>query len=177
MFHALIGEEKTRHHPIRPDLPEGRSGLSSSSAINGTGTNRFFIGYAFCDHTRPWITHVSIQNGSAVEEPARAQLYRDPYSKPIVYDEVKYEDDIASRWGQLTAAEVVFRFWNATVAGTYCGHGKTYKSNDQILWWSKGRVLKGQSSPRLADGKVCVMPVSERLHVQNSWFPGSIGRD
>jgi Domain of unknown function (DUF5060)/Domain of unknown function (DUF5605)/Protein of unknown function (DUF4038) len=107
-------------------------------------------GYAFFDHTRPWITHVSIQNGSAVEEPARAQLYRDPYSKPIVYDEVKYEGNIASRWGQLTAEEMVFRFWNATVAGTYCGHGETYKSDDQILWWSKGGVLKGQSPARLA---------------------------
>ena len=107
-------------------------------------------GCAFFDHTRPWITHVSIQNGSAVEEPVRAQLYRDPYSKPLIYDEVKYEGDIASRWGQLTAEEMVFRFWNATVAGTYCGHGETYRSDNQILWWSKGGVLKGQSPSRLA---------------------------
>jgi hypothetical protein len=45
---------------------------------------------------------------------------------------------------------MVFRFWNATVAGTYCGHGETYKSDDQILWWSKGGLLKGQSPARLA---------------------------
>lgn len=102
------------------------------------------------NHTLPWITHASIQNGSAVEDPGRAELYRDVYRKPVVYDEVKYEGNIESRWGQLTPEELVFRFWNATVAGTYCGHGETYKSDDQILWWSKGGVLKGQSPDRLA---------------------------
>lgn len=102
------------------------------------------------NHTLPWITHASIQNGSAVEDPGRAELYRDVYRKPIVYDEVKYEGNIESRWGQLTPEELVFRFWNATVAGTYCGHGETYKSADQVLWWSKGGVLKGQSPARLA---------------------------
>jgi hypothetical protein len=107
-------------------------------------------GQKFFNHTLPWITHASIQNGAAVEEPGRAELYRDVYRKPIVYDEVKYEGNIENRWGQLTAEEMVFRFWNATVAGTYCGHGETYKSADQILWWSKGGVLKGQSLARLA---------------------------
>jgi len=102
------------------------------------------------NHTLPWISHASIQNGSAVEEPGRAEMYRDVYRKPVVYDEVKYEGDIESRWGQISAAELVFRFWNATVAGTYCGHGETYRSDDQILWWSKGGVLKGQSPARLA---------------------------
>ncbi len=102
------------------------------------------------NQTRPWITHASIQNGSAVEDPNTAGIYRDAYRKPIVYDEVKYEGNIANRWGQLTAEEMVFRFWNGTVAGTYVGHGETYKSDDQILWWSKGGVLKGQSPARLA---------------------------
>jgi hypothetical protein len=107
-------------------------------------------GQKFFNHTLPWITHASIQNGAAVEEIGRAEMYRDVYRKPIVYDEVKYEGDIANRWGQLSAEEMVFRFWNGTVAGTYVGHGETYKSDDQILWWSKGGVLKGQSPARLA---------------------------
>jgi len=102
------------------------------------------------NNTLPWITHASIQNGSAVEDPGRAELYRDVYRKPVVYDEVKYEGNIESRWGQLSAEELVFRFWNGTVAGTYVGHGETYKSDDQVLWWSKGGVLKGQSPARLA---------------------------
>ncbi len=101
-------------------------------------------------HTRPWITHASIQNGSAVEDPNTAGIYRDAYRKPVVYDEVKYEGDIPKRWGNLSAEELVFRFWNGTVAGTYVGHGETYLSPDDVLWWSKGGVLKGQSPARLA---------------------------
>ena len=102
------------------------------------------------NHTLPFITHASIQNGAAVEDPGRAELYRDAYRKPVVYDEVKYEGDIDNRWGRLSAEELVFRFWNGTVAGAYVGHGETYRSDDQVLWWSKGGRLKGQSPARLA---------------------------
>lgn len=102
------------------------------------------------NHTRPWITHASIQNGSAVEDPGRAVLYRDVYRKPIVFDEVKYEGDIPKRWGNLSAKELVFRFWQGTIAGTYVGHGETYLDPSDVLWWSKGGVLRGQSPQRLA---------------------------
>jgi len=102
------------------------------------------------NHTLPFITHVSIQNGSAVEDAGRAELFRDVYRKPVVFDEVKYEGDLPRRWGNLSPEELVFRFWEGTVAGTYVGHGETYLSPDNILWWSKGGVLKGQSPARLA---------------------------
>jgi len=107
-------------------------------------------GKVLFNQTRPWITHASIQNGSAVEDAGRAVLYRDVYRKPVVFDEVKYEGNVPKRWGNLSAEEMVFRFWQGTVAGTYVGHGETYLSPDDILWWSKGGVLKGQSPPRLA---------------------------
>lgn len=100
--------------------------------------------------TRPWLTHASIQNGSAVETPAAAVLYRDAFEKPVVYDEIKYEGNLPRRWGNLSAEELVFRFWNATVAGTYATHGETYLSPDEVIWWSKGGVLRGSSPPRLA---------------------------
>ena len=102
------------------------------------------------NQTRPWITHASLQNGSAVEDPNTAGIYRDSYRKPIVYDEVKYEGDLPKRWGNLSAEELVFRFWNATVAGTYATHGETFLSPDDVIWWAKGGALKGQSPPRLA---------------------------
>ncbi|HEU6448018.1 MAG TPA: DUF5060 domain-containing protein [Verrucomicrobiae bacterium] len=133
-------------------------------------------GMKIFNNTLPFITHASIQNGFAVEDPGRAELYRDVYRKPVVYDEVKYEGNIESRWGQLSPEEMVFRFWNATVAGTYCGHGETYKSDDQILWWSKGGVLKGQSPARLAFlKKVLEDAPSEGIDPIDKWQDADMG--
>ena len=67
-------------------------------------------GFHIYNYTKPWVTHASIQNGSAVEDAGRAELYRDVYRKPVVYDEVKYEGNIWKRWGNLSAKEMVFRF-------------------------------------------------------------------
>jgi hypothetical protein len=102
------------------------------------------------NHTHPYLTHASIQNGSATEDAGRAILYRDVYRKPIVFDEVKYEGNISRRWGQLTAEEMVRAFWEGTIAGTYVGHGETYLHPDDVLWWSKGGVLHGESPSRIA---------------------------
>jgi hypothetical protein len=102
------------------------------------------------DHNKPWVTHASIQNGSAVADFGRAVLYRDVYRKPIVFDEVKYEGDIEKRWGNLSAEEMVHRFWQGTIAGTYVGHGETYQHPQDILWWAKGGVLHGKSPARIA---------------------------
>lgn len=102
------------------------------------------------DHNQPWVTHASIQNGSAVEDFGRAILYRDVYRKPVVFDEVKYEGNIPQRWGNLSPEEMVHRFWQGTIAGTYVGHGETYLHPRDILWWAAGGVLHGQSPPRLA---------------------------
>ncbi|HEX2100837.1 MAG TPA: DUF5605 domain-containing protein, partial [Candidatus Synoicihabitans sp.] len=107
-------------------------------------------GYLIYDHNRPWVTHVSMQNGSAVEDPGRAVLYRDVYRKPIVYDEVKYEGDSHYRWGNLTGREMVHRFWCGTVAGTYVGHGDYFFTEETDTWTSFGGSLRGESAPRLA---------------------------
>jgi hypothetical protein len=102
------------------------------------------------NHNQPWVTHASIQNGSAAEEAGRAVLYRDAYQKPVVFDEIKYEGDIPKRWGNLSAEEMIHRFWECIIAGTYPGHGECYLHSDDILWWSKGGVLHGDSPPRIA---------------------------
>jgi hypothetical protein len=102
------------------------------------------------NNAQPWVTHASIQNGSAVEDPGRAELYRDVWRKPVVYDEVKYEGNIPQRWGQLTGQEMVERFWAGTVAGTYVGHGECIKGPDGGMWLSEGGTLRGESPPRLA---------------------------
>ncbi len=107
-------------------------------------------GRVWYDHTKPWVTHASVQSGWHVEEPGRAEPLRDQYRKPIVFDEVVYEGDIEQGWGNLSPQEMVHRFWVGTVAGCYVGHGETYRHPEDILWWSKGGVLHGQSPPRIA---------------------------
>jgi hypothetical protein len=106
-------------------------------------------GRVLYNHNDPRVTHASIQNGSAAEDAGRAELYRDAYRKPIVFDEIKYEGDIPQRWGNLSAEEMVHRCWECIVAGTYPGHGECYLSSDDVLWWSKGGVLHGQSPARI----------------------------
>ncbi len=101
------------------------------------------------DNRKAWVTHASIQNGAAVEEPGRAEMYRGVWRKPVVYDEVKYEGQSPYRWGQLSGEEMVHRFWCGTVAGTYVGHGDYFLENEDT-WTSFGGTLKGQSAPRLA---------------------------
>jgi hypothetical protein len=107
-------------------------------------------GRVLYNHTNPLLTHASIQNGSAAEEAGRASLYRDVYRKPIVFDEIKYEGDIPLRWGNLSAEEMVHRFWECVVAGTHPGHGECYLHPSDVLWWSKGGVLRGESPARIA---------------------------
>jgi hypothetical protein len=102
------------------------------------------------DHNKPWVTHASIQNGSAVQDFGRAVLYRDVYYKPIVFDEVKYEGNLPQRWGDITAEEMVHRFWQGTIAGTYVGHGETYLHPEDIIWWARGGKFHGKSPARLA---------------------------
>ena len=107
-------------------------------------------GHRIFDQTKPWITHVSMQNGAAVDEPGRAEMYRSVWHKPVVYDEVKYEGDSHFRWGNLSGQEMVHRFWCGTVAGTYVGHGDYFFTVVEDTWTSFGGKMTGNSTPRLA---------------------------
>ncbi|MEM7673379.1 MAG: Ig-like domain-containing protein [Verrucomicrobiota bacterium] len=95
-----------------------------------------------------WITHVSYQGNPYDPEKGGLQL-RNWYQKPIVYDEARYEGDVDRNWGQLSGEEMTLRYWDATVKGTYLGHGESYFSADNILWWSRGGSLKGTSPERI----------------------------
>lgn len=109
-------------------------------------------GKVIYDHNKPWVTHVSMQNGGAVVEPGRAQLYRDVYRKPIVYDEVEYEGNHNLRWARLSGREMVHRFWVGAVAGTYVGHSEYLAEPGdpgETVWLGQGGVMKGESPKRL----------------------------
>ncbi|MDN3496835.1 DUF4038 domain-containing protein [Planococcus sp. APC 4015] len=101
------------------------------------------------DHNQPWVTHASIQNGDATLAFGRASLYRDAYRKPIVLDEIKYEGDIADRWGHLTGPELVHQFWIATVSGCYASHGESFTLPNGSLHMVQGGPLQGESPARL----------------------------
>lgn len=103
------------------------------------------------DQTRPWITHVSLQNGMAAAEASRAVLLREVWRKPLVFDEIKYEGNHDRRWAQLSGQELVQRFWAVTIAGGYATHGEYITDNpDRTVWVAQGAHLRGQSPPRLA---------------------------
>ena len=101
---------------------------------------------AFYDHSQPWVTHSSVQHADLTQ----VSRWREQYGKPVVVDECQYEGNIPNNWGNITAEELVHRFWEGSVRGGYVGHGETYLHPDDILWWSKGGVLHGESPARIA---------------------------
>ena len=100
----------------------------------------------FYDHNKPWVTHCSIQRSDLTQ----VTTWREQYQKPVVVDECCYEGNIQHNWGNITAEEMSHRFWEGFSRGGYVGHGETYLHPDDILWWSKGGVLHGQSPARIA---------------------------
>lgn len=98
------------------------------------------------DHTQPWITHVCIQNWDVKRTPE----WREEYGKPVVNDEPEYEGNIWPAWGNISAQELVHRFWLTTMRGGYAGHGETFEHPDDIIWWAKGGKLYGQAWQRIA---------------------------
>ena len=106
------------------------------------------------DYSRKAVTHVSLQNrflGRVPELQAR-------FGKPVCYDECCYEGNLKESWGNISAPEMVNRFWKVTISGGYCTHGEVLLDDDietkeqqdaAVLWWAKGGKLKGQSPKRI----------------------------
>lgn len=94
---------------------------------------------------RQWMTHCSIQSTNI----NNILNWRNEYQLPIIIDECGYEGNIDYAWGNLSAMEMVHRFWVVTCRGGYCSHGETFHRDDEILWWAKGGKLYGKSSERI----------------------------
>ena len=104
------------------------------------------------DHTRPWITHVSLQK----DQPEDAPKYLDQYRKPVIYDECRYEGDIPEGWGDITAARLVGCFWKTLIAGAFCGHGGNVpQSAAGALVVQRGRVGRPKPCPPGIFQKYC----------------------
>lgn len=106
-------------------------------------------GGVFYDYSRPWITHCSIQRIDIYKTSENVNEWRERYKKPVVLDEIGYEGDIQWGWGNITAEEMVRRFWEGVCRGAYIGHGETYTNSKDILWWSHGGNLHGESWKRV----------------------------
>jgi len=92
------------------------------------------------------VTHASIQTRALTEIPR----YLREYGKPVVIDECCYEGDLPHIWGSISGQEMVRRFCGCYVGGGACTHGETFLSPDDVLWWARGGVLKGESPKRIA---------------------------
>lgn len=111
------------------------------------------FGHLLSNHhmVHPWdfsnkdTTHICLQINN-VEQLSR---WITKYQKPLMVDECCYEGNLPFKWGNISAFEMVNRFWLTCVQGGYCTHGETFLSDDDILWWSKGGVLKGESPKRI----------------------------
>ncbi|WOF24281.1 DUF5605 domain-containing protein [Microbacterium betulae] len=125
----------------------------------------------FYDQTRPWVTHASVQRQDVYRTAEFTDEWRARWGKPVVIDEVGYEGDIDQGWGSLTAEELVRRSWEGAVRGGYVAHGETYLADDEVLWWSKGGVLKGSSPERLAflDGILAEAPEGAIDPLPSDW--------
>ncbi len=97
------------------------------------------------DNARPWVTHASLQR----HDFERSSFYRESWGKPVIFDEVEYEGDFAKRWGNLSAEELVRRFWLAVVHGAYASHGETFITPPGQPVWSNAGKLRGSSGPRI----------------------------
>ncbi|EJL58572.1 hypothetical protein PMI09_00283 [Rhizobium sp. CF122] len=97
------------------------------------------------DHRKPWVTHTCIQNPDV----KRTQEWRNAYGKPVVNDEPEYEGDILQSWGNLSAQELVHRYWITLTRGGYVGHGETYSHAEDLIWWAKGGELRGEAWKRI----------------------------
>lgn len=102
--------------------------------------------FEFYDHSKPWVTHLSVQRPHLEQ----VRTWREQYKKPVVVDECCYEGNIPYRWGNIPAEKMVRQFWDGAVHGGYVGHGDTFLHPQDILWWAKGGIMHGQSAPRIA---------------------------
>ncbi len=105
---------------------------------------------AFYDHSRPWVTHCSLQRQDLYRHVEFTADYRTRWGKPVVWDEIAYEGNIDMGWGNISGQELTRRFWEASLRGGYAGHGETFLDpENDILWWSHGGELYGESPARI----------------------------
>jgi hypothetical protein len=117
----------------------------------------------FYDHSRPWITHTCTQTHQFYN----AIKWRKQYRKPLLFDEMRYEGNVKSNWGNMSSEEMASYFWMAGLSGGYGTHGDTFRNESdketEVRWWAKGGLLVGSSPQRIAFFKTLMetLPIKE----------------
>ena len=63
------------------------------------------------------------------------------------------------------------RFWRVVTMGGYCTHGETFLDPGQdVLWWSRGGRLKGESPARIGFLKGIVEELPGPIEPVESWI-------
>ncbi len=78
----------------------------------------------YADYWMREYTHASIQDHAPVMERGRAAIVKHIYHKPVIFDEVCYEGNVGSRWGNLSGEEELRRMYNGLMSGTYVTHAE-----------------------------------------------------
>jgi hypothetical protein len=68
----------------------------------------------------------------------------------VWYEGVRKSNEQDGANYDISAKELVHRFWVMVINGGYAGHGETYLHPEDLLWWSKGGILRGESAPASA---------------------------
>lgn len=97
------------------------------------------------DFANPYTTHICHQTSDI--EFLSGEIKK--YQKPLMVDECCYEGNIPMNWGNISGFELAHRFWTICMQGGYCTHGETFLNEEEILWWSKGGKLAGESPARI----------------------------
>lgn len=110
------------------------------------------------DHAHPAVTHVSVQRG----ETAQMVVSASKFDKPVIIDECGYEGDLADSWGNLDGREMLHRIWQAMINGGFATHGETFRTADDVVFWSKGGSLRGDSVARIGFLRALFEELSEK---------------
>jgi len=78
----------------------------------------------YYDYSAPEFSHASIQDHAPVMQQGTAATVRNIYGKPVIFDEVCYEGNAGSRWGELCGEEELRRMYNGLMAGVYVTHAE-----------------------------------------------------
>ena len=122
----------------------------------------------YIDYNLPFYTHASIQDQGPLYNFEGAATVRNIIHKPVVFDEVCYEGNHASRWAQLSGEEMLERIWNGLIA---VHNDKNYTG---FAYLATGGRFEGTCPSRIPFTRKIIdsLPYSIRLADQ-SWDPNT----